>query len=70
MTDNENKKTTEVESPCVRNCCLNEYDICLGCFRHVDEIIEWGSANSQRREAILDDVKQRRVAHTEKWPSL
>jgi len=63
MTDN-NKN--EIKFPCIRNCCLNENDVCLGCFRHVDEIIEWGSANSRRRQAILDDSSKRRMEHKSK----
>ena len=31
-----------VKSPCIRNCCLDENDICLGCFRSVEEITSWG----------------------------
>lgn len=62
-----NKTKDKVESPCIRNCCLNEDDVCLGCFRHVDEIIEWGSADNGRRECILGNAKKRRVEHTAKW---
>lgn len=62
-----NKTKDQIESPCIRNCCLNEHDVCLGCFRHVDEIIEWGSTNNRRRECILDDAKKRRAEHTAKW---
>ncbi|MEO1926243.1 MAG: DUF1289 domain-containing protein, partial [Gammaproteobacteria bacterium] len=29
MTD----EVENIQSPCVRNCCLNEDDICLGCRR-------------------------------------
>lgn len=54
-----NKLNNSVESPCIRNCCLNDDDICLGCFRHVDEIIEWGPADDQQRVCILEKVKQR-----------
>ncbi|WP_258872723.1 DUF1289 domain-containing protein [Thalassotalea euphylliae] len=31
----------QVISPCVRNCCLNRADYCLGCKRHIDEIVGW-----------------------------
>ncbi len=55
-----NKLNNRLESPCIRNCCLNEDDICLGCFRHVDEIIEWGSASHFRRASILEKAKRRR----------
>ena len=70
MTDINKKHSNDVESPCVRNCCLNENDICLGCFRHVDEIIEWGATTNSRRESILDDAKKRKSEHAAKWPLL
>ncbi len=41
------------DSPCVRNCCLDLHDVCLGCGRLLDEIIEWHSANALRRAQIL-----------------
>jgi len=59
--------SNEVTSPCIRNCCLTEDDICLGCFRHVDEICEWGSASSKRRKIILYNSKKRRIVHTDKY---
>jgi predicted Fe-S protein YdhL (DUF1289 family) len=50
-----------VESPCVRNCCLNDDDICLGCFRSLDEIKFWNEAVEKERIAILGNAKQRRA---------
>ncbi len=54
--------TDDVKSPCVRNCCLDEHDVCMGCFRTISEIIEWGQANSEERIAILQMAKQREIA--------
>lgn len=51
--------TADVESPCVRNCCLNEQDVCMGCYRTIAEIIEWGQANNAERKTILQMAKQR-----------
>ena len=48
-----------LQSPCVRNCCLNEEDICLGCFRSLAEITQWGEADRQERMRILDVARQR-----------
>ncbi|OAH96418.1 DUF1289 domain-containing protein [Methylomonas methanica] len=48
-------------SPCVRNCCLNDDDICLGCFRSLDEIRLWSSADAQTRNVILQRVAERRI---------
>jgi predicted Fe-S protein YdhL (DUF1289 family) len=51
------------QSPCVRNCCLNDDDICLGCFRSLDEIKRWGAADNHERIIILQNAKQRREAY-------
>jgi uncharacterized protein len=52
-----------VQSPCVRNCCLDDGDTCLGCFRSLDEIKEWGIVDSHRRREILQNASQRKEAH-------
>ena len=49
-----------IESPCVRNCCLDENDICMGCYRSVVEIIAWGTASNEERTMILLTTKQRK----------
>ncbi len=49
-----------VQSPCVRNCCLDERDTCLGCHRSLQEIVEWGMADNARRLVILENARQRR----------
>ncbi|AMK76872.1 MULTISPECIES: DUF1289 domain-containing protein [Methylomonas] len=49
-------------SPCVRNCCLNDDDICLGCFRSLDEIRLWSTADTQTRELFLRHAAERRIA--------
>ena len=49
-----------VPSPCVRNCCLNELDICLGCFRSLEEICGWSQADDTARQHILDRANLRR----------
>ena len=51
-----------VQSPCVRNCCLDYDDICLGCFRSLDEILRWNEADNQARMAILENASVRRKA--------
>jgi uncharacterized protein len=44
----------------VRNCCLDENDICLGCGRQLDEILGWHEASNAQREVILTLARQRR----------
>ncbi len=50
------------QSPCIRNCCLDDDLTCLGCFRSLDEIKEWGIVDNHRRRIILQNAKERREA--------
>ncbi|HEY4127039.1 MAG TPA: DUF1289 domain-containing protein [Gammaproteobacteria bacterium] len=52
---------SEVASPCVRNCCLDERDVCLGCGRSLDEIKVWSEAGDMERRQILEQAAARRA---------
>ena len=54
-----NNSTTNIESPCSRNCCLNQENICLGCFRHIDEIIAWQGFSEQDKKQTMLVCQQR-----------
>ncbi|MAD74285.1 MAG: Fe-S protein [Rheinheimera sp.] len=64
-----------VESPCVRNCCLDQYERCLGCGRLLAEILEWHQASEQRKQQIVLlahqrlAIKQARFTHPAANPS-
>ena len=49
------------ESPCVRNCCLDDADVCLGCGRHLQEILRWQQAGPAERETILARAAERQA---------
>lgn len=51
-----------VKSPCIEVCSLNDQDVCIGCYRTANEIIEWFSASDERKRAILSAVNERRAA--------
>lgn len=55
------ERNSPIASPCVRICCLDDNDICLGCFRHIGEITGWGAAGDDQRRAILQNARQRRL---------
>ena len=55
-------------SPCIRICCLDDNDMCLGCFRTLDEIKDWRAADNPARERILQRCAQRREAHDRRFP--
>lgn len=50
------------ESPCVRNCCLDDADVCIGCGRHLQEILRWSQADAAERAAINARAAARRDA--------
>ena len=47
------------EQPCVRNCCLDPQDVCLGCGRSLPEITGWHQASEQEKQQILQRSQQR-----------
>ena len=61
-----NEINHRAQSPCVRNCCLNEEDVCLGCFRRLDEITRWSETGDAERRLILRMAEDRKVAHAVK----
>lgn len=52
-------KEAVITSPCVSICCLDEHDICLGCYRSCDEITQWGKMNNEQRKAVMKKVAER-----------
>ncbi len=48
-------------SPCVARCGLNDEDYCMGCFRHIDEIVAWRDAYDAERAAIITRLAERKA---------
>ena len=48
-----------IKSPCVNICCLDEQDVCLGCYRTCDEITGWGAMNNDERKTVMKKVAER-----------
>ncbi len=55
--------SVQVASPCVRLCCLDNSDICVGCFRSLDEIKAWSQADDNMRHVFVGNAKLRLDAH-------
>lgn len=49
-----------VPSPCVRLCTLDDRDVCVGCYRTLEEIKCWGGMDADGRRAVLDLAARRR----------
>lgn len=54
-----NDSQSSVSFPCVRNCCLDDDDVCLGCGRSLKEILRWNDAGEDERRTILENAKKR-----------
>lgn len=48
------------QSPCVSICALDQNDVCEGCYRTGDEIVDWFTADDTRKQEILEAIAQRR----------
>jgi len=48
-------------SPCVLVCKLDSGGVCVGCFRHVDEIGAWSAATPDEQRRILVRAESRRL---------
>ncbi|EWH08709.1 hypothetical protein DS2_16194 [Catenovulum agarivorans DS-2] len=53
------ESSVQVQSPCVRNCCLDSVDICIGCGRSIDEITGWTQMTAQQKRQTIEVAKQR-----------
>jgi len=52
---------SDVASPCINVCTLDpQTQVCLGCFRTIDEIAAWGGASNAERAAIVAQLPARR----------
>jgi predicted Fe-S protein YdhL (DUF1289 family) len=56
----ESEPLSPVESPCIDLCTLDDDDICVGCFRSIDEICAWSGASEDQRRSILQAAEDRR----------
>jgi len=59
MTDRANGFIGSLQTPCVRNCCLDENDTCLGCYRSLSEILGWNEATEKERTEVLARCRHR-----------
>lgn len=46
-------------SPCVRNCCLDDHNVCMGCGRALEDIVRWGGASDDEKREILERSRAR-----------
>jgi predicted Fe-S protein YdhL (DUF1289 family) len=54
------------QSPCIRDCCLDDDLICVGCYRSFEEIKEWSIVDDDRRRLIIQNATRRRETSRDK----
>lgn len=59
-----------IQTPCIRHCCLDNTEICLGCFRSLAEILKWNSATDVEKQNILIQCRLRKEAQGPRWGDL
>jgi len=52
------ERSQPIVSPC-QNVCKIEDNICIGCFRTLDEISVWSKLSDLKRNEIMESVKKR-----------
>ena len=55
------RASATLQSPCVRVCCLDDKDMCLGCGRLLAEIRDWHQSDDAERKRVLDAARLRLV---------
>ena len=57
-------KAKSIASPCVDICALDDNDICIGCFRHGNEISQWGKYSDEEKLEVLKRTHLRSQGYT------
>ncbi|MBT8077638.1 MAG: DUF1289 domain-containing protein [Gammaproteobacteria bacterium] len=47
-------------SPCIDICSLDENDVCQGCLRSLQEVIDWSRLSAAEQWAVVNDLPARR----------
>ncbi|MCB1754898.1 MAG: DUF1289 domain-containing protein [Gammaproteobacteria bacterium] len=60
MTDRPDSQDTPIKSPCIGICTLDrETSVCIGCFRNLDEIIDWTAFSEEEKRRVLIHCRTR-----------
>ena len=54
----------KIESPCIRNCCLDKQDVCIGCGRSLSDIMNWQAFSDEDKLAALSraDINRQKLS--------
>ncbi len=49
-----------MDSPCIASCKLNSDKICIGCYRHIEEIVDWNKRTEAQQLLIMAAISERK----------
>ena len=47
-------------SPCIDICELDDDNICVGCYRSIEEIVDWGMLDNAEKSVIIELANKRK----------
>lgn len=50
-----------MDSPCIASCKLNNDKICVGCYRHIEEIVDWNKRTDTEQLQIINRLAERKI---------
>jgi predicted Fe-S protein YdhL (DUF1289 family) len=50
-------KKSPIESPCIAVCRMDN-EVCVGCGRTVDEVVNWYDMNDDEKQAVLNRLEK------------
>lgn len=55
------RKPAPIESPCINICRIEKASgLCIGCWRSIREITQWGRMAPEQRQDIMADLPKRK----------
>ena len=55
-----------IVSPCIKVCNSNWKGLCVGCYRNILEITQWGTMSNDERKRIMSEIPKRKELYTGK----
>jgi len=52
-----------IDRPCLKKCELDKNDVCLGCYRTLDDMRCWHSSNKDEKVEMLQLAEVRQKEH-------
>ena len=62
--------TEAFPSPCVRICCLDDNDVCLGCGRTLDEIRRWSEMSDAQKRLTVEQAAERQAVRQRRFQDI